>query len=47
MDGSGLQRIEDHLLATRLRTTVNAFNARSAAVVAITTLLYVAVPELL
>lgn len=47
MDGSGLQRIEDPVLATRLRTKVNTFNARSIGVVAIATLLYVAVPELL
>jgi hypothetical protein len=47
VDGSGLQRIADPVLATRLRTKVNTFNARSIAVVAIATLLYVAVPEIL
>jgi len=41
-----LQQINDRSLASRLRAKVNEFNARSAAVVGVITLLFVAIPEL-
>lgn len=46
VDGTGLQKIRDPALAARLRDKVNAFNAQTAKVVGIATLLFVLLPEL-